>query len=115
MSVNSLSRSVESASSEGSDGYLLQSEGDLAKAVTYAIERSVALGASGAIALVSEEGGINVTVANGKVENAVRDGNQSLRVTLFDNGRTGIASTESLSRAAIDRVVEQAIAMARQP
>lgn len=113
MSVSSLSRPAKGIS-EASDGYLLQAESDLADAVTYAVERSAALGASGAIALLSEQGGINITVTKGMVENAVRDGNQSLRVTLFDNGRTGMASTESLSRSAIDHVVEQAIAMARQ-
>lgn len=114
MSVRSLSRSEEAALIEAGDGYLLQSETELSDAVAYAIERSTALHASGAIAQVSEEGGIQVAVTNGKVEKAVRDGNQSLRITLFDNGRTGVASTESLSRGAIDRVVEQAMAMARQ-
>lgn len=96
------------------DGYLLQSESTLAQAVTYAIERSAALGVSGAIAMVSEQGGITLTVAGGKVETAVREGNQSLRITVYADGRTGVASTESLSRSAIDRVVEQAAAMARQ-
>lgn len=96
------------------DGYLLQSESTLAQAVTYAIERSAALGASEAIAMVSEQGGITLTVAGGKVETAVREGNQSLRITVYAEGRTGVASTESLSRSAIDRVVEQAAAMARQ-
>ena len=113
MSVSSLSRPVEAPNGKR-DTYLLQSEADLARAVTYAIEKSVALGGSGAIARVSEGGGISVTVAKGKVEHAVRDGNQSLQITVFENGRTGVASTESLSRTAIDRVVEQAINMARQ-
>lgn len=96
------------------DGYLLQSESALAQAVTYAIERGAALGASEAIAMVSEQGGITLTVAGGKVEKAVREGHQSLRITVYAEGRTGVASTESLSRSAIDRVVEQAVAMARQ-
>tara|TARA_B100000378_G_scaffold277623_1_gene278449 strand:+ start:287 stop:1690 length:1404 start_codon:yes stop_codon:yes gene_type:complete len=113
MSLGSLSRREAQSSDDRGNGYLLQSEADLADAVTYAVERSTALGAGGAIARVSEGGGISVTVANGEVENAVRDGNQSLQITVFDNGRTGIASTESLARPAIDRVVEQAIAMAR--
>lgn len=113
MSASTLSRPLE-AHSERGDTYLLQSEADLAKAVTYAIEKSVALGASGAIARVNEGGGISVTVARGKVENAVRDGNQSLQITVFKDGRTGVASSESLGRTAIDRVVEQAIGMARQ-
>ncbi|MDO7834641.1 metallopeptidase TldD-related protein [Sphingobium sp. HBC34] len=113
MSTSSLCRPVEARNAK-SDTYLLQSEADLAKAVTYAIEKSVASGASGAIARVSEGGGISVTVAKGKVKNAVRDGNQSLQITVFENGRTGVASSESLNRAAIDRVVEQAIGMARQ-
>lgn len=114
MSIGDLSQSFEGSSRTGGDGYLLQSEADLAKAVTYAVERSTSLGAGGAIARVSEGGGISITVANGEVENAVRDGNQSLQITVFLEGRTGMASTESLSRKAIDRVVEQAISMARQ-
>ena len=113
MGVSSLTRPV-AARHEDSGTYLLQSEADLAEAVNYAIEKSVALGAGGAIARVSEEGGISVTVARGKVENAVRDGNQRLQITVFENGRTGVASSESLGRTAIDRVVEQAISMARQ-
>lgn len=107
-------QTVEAVPSDGGDGYLLHGESDLSKAVTHAIERSIALGAGGAIAFANEVGGINVTVANGEVEKAVRDGNQSLRITLFENGRTGTASTESLGRSDIQRVVEQAMAMARQ-
>ncbi|MBW8847867.1 MAG: metalloprotease PmbA [Burkholderiales bacterium] len=114
MSVSSLAHSTATASMAGGDGYLLQSESTLAQAVAYAIERSAALGASEAIAMVSEQGGITLTVAGGKVETAVREGNQSLRITVYADGRTGVASTESLSRSAIDRVVEQATAMARQ-
>ena len=96
------------------DGYLLQSEGKLVDAVGYAIERSAAVGAGDAIAMVSEQAGISLTVAGGKVETAVREGHQSLRVTVYADGRTGVASTESLSRSAIERAVEQAAAMARQ-
>lgn len=99
---------------EHGDGYLLKSESNLAQAAAYAIERSAAVGVSEAIAIVSEQGGITLTVAGGKVETAVREGNQSLSITVYANGRTGLASTESLSRSAIDRVVEQAAAMARQ-
>lgn len=113
MSVKSVSRPIE-VLNEGRDAYLLQTEADLTKAVTYAIEKSAALGAGGAIARVYEEGGVSITVAKGKVENAVREGSQSLQISVFENGRTGVASSESLSRSAIDRVVEQAISMARQ-
>jgi PmbA protein len=99
---------------EQRDGYLLQSEDSLVDAVAYAIERSAAVGAGEAIAMVSEQAGISLTVAGGKVERAVREGHQSLRVTVYADGRTGVASTESLSRDAIERAVEQAAAMARQ-
>jgi len=114
MSVSSFNHSTGTASTAGGDGHLLQSESNLAQAVAYAIERSAAMGAGEAIAMVSEQGGITLTVAGGKVEKAVREGNQSLRITVYADGRTGVASTESLSRSAIDRVVEQAAAMARQ-
>ncbi|MGV7208757.1 TldD/PmbA family protein [Oxalobacteraceae bacterium A2-2] len=114
MSLSGATRTTATASIAQGDGYLLQSEGELAQAVAYAIERSAAVGAREAIAMVSEQGGITVTVAGGKVETAVREGNQSLRITVFADGRTGMASTESLGRSAIDRVVAQAAAMARQ-
>lgn len=114
MSVSGLTRSTGTASIAGGDGYLLQSKTDLAQAVAYAIERSAAVGAREAMAMVSEQGGITVTVAGGQVETAVREGSQSLRITVYADGRTGVASTQSLSRSAIDRVVQQAAAMARQ-
>jgi PmbA protein len=110
----SLTHATGTASTPGGDGYLLRSEVSLAEAVAYAIERSKAMGVAEAIAMVSEQGGVTLTVAGGKVETAVREGNQSLRITVYADGRTGVASTESLSRSAIDRVVEQAAAMARQ-
>lgn len=114
MSVNSFTRSTGTDAMAGGDGYLLQGESDLAQAVAYAMERSTALGVSGAIAMVSEQGGITLTVAGGKVETAVREGHQSLSVTVYAEGRTGMASTESLSRSAIDQVVARAAAMAQQ-
>ena len=114
MSVSGPPRATRTASIAGGDGYLLHSESDLVEAVSYALERSAAIGAREAIAMVSEQAGMTLTVAGGKVETAVREGNQSLRITVYADGRTGVASTESLSRSAIDRVVEQAAAMARQ-
>lgn len=114
MSVSSPQPSTATTAVAGGDGYLLQSESGLAQAVAYAIERGAAVGASEALAVVNELSGITLTVAGGKVETAVREGQQSLRVTVFVDGRTGVASTESLSRQAIDRVVDQAAAMARQ-
>jgi PmbA protein len=114
MIVSSRTRLTGPASREERDGYLLQSEDSLVDAVAYAIERGAAVGAGEAIAMVSEQAGISLTVAGGKVERAVREGHQSLRVTVYADGRTGVASTESLSRSAIERAVEQAAAMARQ-
>lgn len=114
MIVSSRTRPAAPASGAERDGYLLQSEHSLVDAVAFAIERSAALGAGEAIAMVSEQAGIRLTVAGGKVETAVRDGHQSLRVTVHVDGRTGVASTESLGRGAIERAVEQAAAMARQ-
>lgn len=114
MTAGSHSRPIDTVASDQGDGYLLQSEADLAKAATYAIEKSAVLGAAEAMARVNETGGINVHVANNAVETAVRDGSQSLQITVYENGRTGSASTEALNRRAIDRAVEQAVAMARQ-
>lgn len=114
MIVSSRTRPTGPASMDERDGYLLQSKDSLVDAVAYAIERSAAAGAGEALAMVSEQAGISLIVAGGKVETAVREGHQSLRVTVYADGRTGVASTESLSRSAIERAVEQAAAMARQ-
>ncbi|PVM84524.1 metalloprotease PmbA [Caulobacter radicis] len=114
MSAISPQRQTESAPSSQSEDYLLQSEADLTRAVSYAIDRSGKLGAGEALAMVHETGGINITVTNGAVEKAIRDGGQTLRITIYENGRTGTASTEALSTDAIDRAVEQALSMARQ-
>lgn len=114
MIVSSRTRVTGSVSLEEGDGYLLQSGAKLVDAAAHAIERCTAAGAGEAMAMVSEQAGITITVAGGKVETAVREGHQSLRITVYADGRTGVASTESLNRSAIDRAVEQAAAMARQ-
>ncbi len=114
MNVSSLSRAPAAEPRQGGDGYLLRTEADLAKLASYAIDKSAALGAAQAGAIVSEAGGINIQVANHAVETATRDGDQSLVVTVHQNGRTGSATTQALSREAIDKAVEQALAMATQ-
>lgn len=114
MTVSSPNRLAAPMPMAERDGYLLQSQDSLVDAVAYAIERSAAAGAREAIAMVSEQAGLSISVAGGKVETAVRDGHQSLRITVYAEGRTGMASTESLSRGAIERAVEQAAAMASQ-
>ncbi|WP_293985189.1 metallopeptidase TldD-related protein [Sphingobium sp.] len=95
-----------------SDGYLLHSEDALLKVAEQAVARAVALGASGASALANESSGITITVSDGAPSSSVRDGGQSLTITVFDNGRSGQASTEAIDEASVDRAVRHACTIA---
>lgn len=113
MSVTRPSGRIDPATIER-DGYLLQSEADLADASARAVDRARALGAEHAVASANEDGGYKVEVANSEVETASRDGAQALTITVYEGGRTGTAVTQALDAAAVDRAVQQAIAIARQ-
>ena len=106
------SRGAESASM--GDGFLLHSEAGLAEAARRAIQTAIRAGAGAAMAAASESGGLNMQITNRELETATRDGSQSLQILVYENGRTGSASTQALNFEAIDRTVSQAIAIARQ-
>lgn len=96
------------------DGYLQHSEAELADVAQGAVDLARALGAEQAMAAVSESGGMSIRARQGRIENARRDGSQSLAITIYDAGRTGRASTQALDPAAVRRAVEQAVGIARQ-
>ncbi|MQP65082.1 hypothetical protein GE253_06945 [Niveispirillum sp. SYP-B3756] len=90
---------------------LTRSEGELRVAAARAVELAVQRGAA-ARATASNHGFARIVIRDGVVETAERSGGQSLSVTVFREGRRGSASTESLDRAAIERVVEEAMLIA---
>jgi PmbA protein len=96
------------------DGYLLLSEEFLADLAQDAVDYARSLGASEAMAIASDSGGMTMRISNGRIETARRDGTQSLGITVYDAQRTGRASTQALDRAAVHRAVDQAVAIARQ-
>lgn len=90
---------------------LTQSEAVIRDAASLAVEIAVARGAT-ARASVSHEGVAKIAVRDAQVETAERSGMQSVSITVFHEGRRGSASTASFDRAAIERVVEEAMLIA---
>ncbi|MGH7020504.1 MAG: TldD/PmbA family protein [Brevundimonas sp.] len=113
MSVTSASGRMAATVFDG-DGHLIRSEAELAASAWRAVERARSGGADQAMASVHESGGINVRFAGRELETASREGSQALRVTVYQGGRSGSATTEALDGASIDRAVDQAIAISSQ-
>lgn len=90
---------------------LTQNEADLRDAAALAVDLAVRRGAK-ARASVHHEGFAKLAVRNGAVETAERSGSQGLGITVFHEGRQGSASTAGFARAAIERVVEEAMLIA---
>lgn len=90
---------------------LTQSEADLCDAAALAVELAAQRGAK-ARASVHHEGIAKIAVRGGAVETAERSGTQGLGLTVFHDGRLGSASTARFDRAAIERVVEEAMLIA---
>lgn len=90
---------------------LTQSETDLREAAQHAVELAARRGAR-ARASASHEGIAKTAMRGGEVETAERSGSQNLSLTVFHEGRRGSASTAGLDRAAIERVVEEAMLIA---
>lgn len=90
---------------------LTQSEAALRDAAALAVELAVRRGAK-ARASVHHEGLAKIAVRGGEVETGERSGSQGLGITVFHEGRQGSASTAGLDRAAIERVVDEAMLIA---
>lgn len=93
---------------------LASTAGLLADAAGMAIDHARSLGFRDVSCTVEESAGCTVRVAGGNLDNAVRDGGYMLDVTIFDSGRKGRASSQSLRPDDIRRTTEQAVAIAAQ-
>src|SRR3954451_1498654 len=71
------------------------------------------LGASDAVAEVSEGVGLSVSVRKGQTENIERNRDKSMSVTVYVGQRRGNASTSDFSAAALEQTVRAAHDIAR--
>tara|TARA_A100001391_G_scaffold201546_1_gene188854 strand:- start:25969 stop:27321 length:1353 start_codon:yes stop_codon:yes gene_type:complete len=90
---------------------LTHSEQELRDAAALAVDLAGRRGV-GARASASNNGFAKIEVQAGEVETAERSGSQSLSITVFRDGKRGSASAATFDRAAIERVVEEAILIA---
>lgn len=81
--------------------------------VTQAIDYAKKLGASDAVAEVSEGQGLTVNVRQGKLETVEQNRDRSLSVTVFAGQRRGSASTSDFSQTALEQTVQAAWHIAR--
>lgn len=93
---------------------LLHSEAALLSVAGQAVDHARVIGAAAAAATASESAGTSIKVRNGSPSSSIREGGHSLSITVFDNGRSGHASSEAIDPASIKRAVEQAHAIALQ-
>jgi PmbA protein len=91
---------------------LTHSDSELRDLAAYAVERAGALGAVASATARNEYSG-RVVVQAGEIEKAERDVRQMLGVTVYCEGRQASASTMALERGAIQRVVEEAVLIAK--
>ena len=77
------------------------------------LQRAKSLGASDAVAEVSEGVGLSVSVRKGATENIERNRDKSISVTVYAGKRRGNASTSDFSRAALEQTVQAAHDIAR--
>lgn len=94
-------------------GHLTHSEEELRAWAAFAVERAGLLGAEASVTTRTTYSG-RVFVANGAVETAERDLQQSLGISVYCEGRSAGASTAALNRESVVRVVEEALLIARQ-
>lgn len=79
----------------------------------FTLERAKALGATAADVEISTSVGQNVTVRLGEVETIEHNRDKGMGVTVYLGQQRGNASTTDLSRDAIDRTVQAALAIAK--
>jgi len=77
------------------------------------LQRAKSLGASDAVAEVSEGVGLSVSVRKGATENIERNRDKSISVTVYVGKRRGNASTSDFSQAALEQTVQAAHDIAR--
>src|SRR5664279_4462319 len=78
-----------------------------------ALAKARALGASDAVAEVSEGVGLSVSVRKGETENVERNRDKSLSITVYAGQRRGNASTSDFSALGLEQTVRAAWDIAR--
>lgn len=91
---------------------LTHGETALREAAQCAVELAAKRGARARVS-AHHEGIAKAAMRGGEVETAERSGSQGLGLTVFHEGRCGSALTAGFDRAAIERVVEEAMLIAR--
>ena len=86
---------------------------DLRDLAAFTLERAQALGATAADVEISTSVGQSVTVRMGEVETIEHNRDKGMGITVYLGQQRGNASTTDLSRAAIERTVKAALAIAK--
>ena len=92
--------------------FLIKNE-NLQTTAAKAIETATGLGATGAVAEVSESVGQSVSVRKGETETIEFSRDKYLGITVYCGKKTGSASTSDLSPAAVSQAVEAAYTLAK--
>lgn len=92
--------------------YLTHDDAALAEAAQAAVDRARRAGAEAA-AVTEIGGGAVLSVSEGEIDTASRDGHQMLTLTVYRDGRSARASSASLDREAVARTVDEALTIAR--
>lgn len=104
--------SPDSSTATTSQGFAY-SKAQFQQLVEDALQMARDLGASDAVAEVSEGAGLSVSVRKGEIENVERNRDKSIGVTVYLGRRRGNASTSDFSRTALEQTVRAAYDIAR--
>jgi PmbA protein len=104
---------IASAAAEPTSSGFAYSRDRFRELVEICLATAKGLGASDAVAEVSEGVGLSVSVRKGETENIERNRDKSVSVTVYVGQRRGNASTSDFSRAALEQTVRAAHDIAR--
>ncbi len=104
---------IAPAASEPTPSGFAYTRAQFRELVETCLDRAKALGASDAVAEVSEGVGLSVSVRKGETENIERNRDKSISVTVYVGKRRGNASTSDFSPAALEQTVQAAHDIAR--
>src|SRR4051794_3055641 len=102
-----------SAASEPTTSAFAHTREQFRDLVEHCLKTAKSLGASDAVAEVSEGVGLSVSVRKGETENIERNRDKSISVTVYIGQRRGNASTSDFSKAALEQTVRAAHDIAR--
>jgi PmbA protein len=104
---------IPAAASEPSSAVFAYTREHFRELVDDCLRTAKSLGASDAVAEVSEGVGLSVSVRKGETENIERNRDKSISVTVYVGQRRGNASTSDFSRSALEQTVRAAHDIAR--